>query len=135
LHTSSPLDYLLLGRYILQNKLSGVITVVKYNKDTMAFVKGDTRINLNGRPKGALNRTTEQMRLTINRAVNNTLNTIQSDLEELKKTDPVKALELSMKLMEYAMPKMRSIDLKGSIEVDQRIQSININITKSGSGS
>jgi len=123
------------GRYILQNKVSGVITVVKYNENTMAFVKGDTRINANGRPKGALNRTTEQMRLTINRAVNNTLNTIQSDLEELKKTDPVKALELSMKLMEYAMPKMRSIDLKGSIEVDQRIQSININITKSGSGS
>jgi len=135
LHTSSPLDYVLHGRYILQNKVSGVITVVKYNENTMAFVKGDTRINANGRPKGALNRTTEQMRLTINRAVNNTLNTIQSDLEELKKTDPVKALELSMKLMEYAMPKMRSIDLKGSIEVDQRIQSININITKSGSGS
>jgi hypothetical protein len=129
------LYYLLYGRYILQNKLSDVITVVKYNQNTMAFIKGDTRINLNGRPKGALNRTTEQMRLTINRAVNNTLNTIQSDLEELKKTDPVKALELSMKLMEYAMPKMRSIDLKGSIEVDQRIHSININITKSGSGS
>jgi hypothetical protein len=124
-----------MGGYILQNKLSDVITVVKYNQNTMAFIKGDTRINLNGRPKGALNRTTEQMRLTINRAVNNTLNTIQSDLEELKKTDPVKALELSMKLMEYAMPKMRSIDLKGSIEVDQRIHSININITKSGSGS
>ena len=83
-----------------------------------------------GRPPGALNRTTEQMRLTINRAVNNTLNTIQSDLEELKKTDPVKALELSMKLMEYAMPKMRSIDVKGSIEVDAKIQSINININR-----
>jgi hypothetical protein len=87
-----------------------------------------------GRPKGSLNRTTEQMRLTINRAVNNTLNTIQSDLEELKKTDPVKALELSMKLMEYAMPKMRSIDLKGSIEVDARIQQISINVNRTGSG-
>jgi hypothetical protein len=87
-----------------------------------------------GRPPGALNRTTEQMRLTINRAVNNTLNTIQSDLEELKKTDPVKALELSMKLMEYAMPKMRSIDLKGSIEVDARIQQISINVNRTGSG-
>ena len=133
MHTSSPLDYLLHGGYILQNKISGVITVVKYNENTMAFVKGDTRINANGRPKGALNRTTEQMRLTINRAVNNTLNTIQSDLEELKKTDPVKALELSMKLMEYAMPKMRSIDLKGSIEVDQRIQQVSININRTGS--
>jgi hypothetical protein len=99
----------------------------------MPFVKGDTRINANGRPKGALNRTSEQMRLTINRAVNNTLNTIQTDLEELKKTDPVKALELSMKLMEYAMPKMRSIDLKGSIEVDQRIQQVSININRTGS--
>jgi hypothetical protein len=92
------------------------------------FEKGHTLAK--GRPPGALNRTTEQMRLTINRAVNNTLNTIQTDLEELKKTDPVKALELSMKLMEYAMPKMRSIDVKGSIEVDAKIQSINININR-----
>ena len=94
----------------------------------MPFVKGDKRINANGRPKGAVNRTTEQMRLTINRAVNNTLSTIQSDLEELKKTDPVKAIELSMKLMEYAMPKMRSIDIQGTMEVNAKIQSINLNI-------
>jgi hypothetical protein len=51
----------------------------------MAFVKGDTRINANGRPKGALNRSTEAMKLTIARAVNNTLNTIQEDLEEIKR--------------------------------------------------
>lgn len=95
------------------------------------FEKGHTLAK--GRPPGALNRTTEQMRLTINRAVNNTLNTIQSDLDELKKTDPVKALELSMKLMEYAMPKMRSIDLKGSIEVDAKIQQISVNINRTGS--
>jgi len=95
------------------------------------FEKGHTLSK--GRPVGALNRTTEQMRLTINRAVNNTLNTIQTDLDELKKTDPVKALELSMKLMEYAMPKMRSIDLKGSIEVEARVQQISVNINRTGS--
>jgi hypothetical protein len=32
-----------------------------------------------GRPKEALNRSTEEMKLTIARAVNNTLNTISSD--------------------------------------------------------
>ena len=94
------------------------------------FEKGN---KLGGRKPGALNRSTEEMKLTIARAVNNTLSTIQSDLEELKKTDPVKALELSMRLMEYAMPKMRSIDLKGSIEVDQRIQQVSININRTGS--
>ena len=90
------------------------------------FEKGHTLSK--GRPKGAINRTTEQMRLTINRAVNNTLSTIQTDLEELKKTNPEKALDLAMKLMEYAMPKMRSIDITGTMEVNAKIQSININI-------
>ena len=94
----------------------------------MPFVKGDTRINANGRPKGALNRTSEQMRLTINRAVNNTLSTIQTDLEELKKKNPEKAIELSFKLLEYALPKMRSIDITGTMEVNAKIQSINLNI-------
>ena len=51
-----------------------------------------------------------------------------SSLEELKKKNPEKALELSMRLMEYAMPKMRSIDVKGTMEVNAKIQSINLNI-------
>jgi hypothetical protein len=90
------------------------------------FEKGHTLSK--GRTHGALNRTTEQMRLTINRAVNNTLSTIQTDLEELKKKNPEKAIELSFKLLEYALPKMRSIDITGTMEVNAKIQSININI-------
>ena len=31
----------------------------------MAFTKGDTRINKNGRPKGAINRSTEQAKVAI----------------------------------------------------------------------
>lgn len=99
----------------------------------MAFVKGDTRINKKGRPAGALNRSTEQMKLTIARAVNNTLNTIQEDLEEIKKRDPEKAMDLALKLMEYALPKLSRTEMKA--EIEQRIQSINVNINKSGSGS
>ena len=89
------------------------------------FEKGN---KLGGRKPGALNRSTEEMKLTIARAVNNTLSTIQQDLEELKKKNPEKALELSMRLMEYCMPKMRSIDIKGTMEVNAKIQSINLNI-------
>jgi hypothetical protein len=99
----------------------------------MPFVKGDTRINKAGRPTGALNRTTEMMRLNIARAVNNTLDTIQTDLAEIKKTNPEKAMELAMKLMEYSLPKLRSIDIQGSMEVNAKIQQISININRTGS--
>jgi hypothetical protein len=86
-----------------------------------------------GRPKGSLNRTTEMMRLNIARAVNNTLDTIQTDLAEIKKTNPEKAMELAMKLMEYSLPKLRSIDVQGSMEVNAKIQQISININRTGS--
>jgi hypothetical protein len=83
-----------------------------------------------GRPKGSLNRTTEMMRLNIARAVNNTLDTIQTDLAEIKKTNPEKAMELAMKLMEYSLPKLRSIDINGSMDINAKIQQISININR-----
>jgi len=94
----------------------------------MAFQKGDTRINKNGRPLGAVNRSTEMMKLTIARAVNNTLDTIQKDLEEIKKRDPEKAIDLALKLMEYTLPKLSRTEMKG--EIDHRIQQISININR-----
>lgn len=96
----------------------------------MAFQPGNKLSK--GRPPGALNRSTEQMKLTIARAVNNTLDTITKDLEEMKKKDPEKAIDIALKLMEYTLPKLSRTEMKA--EIDQRIQSINVNITKSGSG-
>jgi hypothetical protein len=95
----------------------------------MGFEKGNKLAT--GRPKGALNRSTEEMKLTIARAVNNTLSTISKDLEEIKKRDPEKAMDLALKLMEYALPKLSRTEMKA--EIDQRIQQINVNINKSGS--
>jgi hypothetical protein len=91
------------------------------------FEKGN---KLGGRKPGALNRSTEEMKLTIARAVNNTLSTIQADLLEIKKKNPEKAMELAMKLMEYTMPKMRSIDMNGTIDINAKIQQISININR-----
>jgi hypothetical protein len=81
-----------------------------------------------GRPAGALNRSTEQMKLTLARAANNTLNTIAEDLEKIRKKDPEKAIELSLKLMEYVLPKLSRTEMKA--EIDTRIQAINVNIAQ-----
>jgi hypothetical protein len=91
------------------------------------FEKGN---KLGGRKPGALNRSTEEMKLTIARAVNNTLSTIQADLLEIKKKNPEKAMELAMRLMEYTMPKMRSVDINGSMDINAKIQQISININR-----
>jgi len=92
------------------------------------FEKGHTLSK--GRPAGALNRSTEEMKLTISRAVNNTLSSISKDLEEIKKRNPERAMELALRLLEYTLPKLKSVDINGSLQVDQRIQQITININK-----
>jgi len=95
----------------------------------MAFTKGNKLST--GRPKGAINRSTEMMKLTIARAVDNTLNTLSADLEKIRKDDPERAIELALKLMEFTLPKLSRTEMKA--EIEQRIHSINVNITKSGS--
>ncbi len=95
----------------------------------MAFTKGNKLSK--GRPKGAVNRSTEMMKLTIARAVDNTLNTLSSDLEKIKKKDPERAIELALKLMEFTLPKLSRTEMKA--EVEQRIQQIQVNINQTGS--
>lgn len=95
----------------------------------MAFTKGHKLAT--GRPKGSINRSTEMMKLTIARAVDNTLNTLSADLEKIRKDDPERAIELALKLMEFTLPKLSRTEMRA--EIDQRIQSISVNITKSGS--
>jgi hypothetical protein len=95
----------------------------------MAFQKGHKLAT--GRPKGAINRSTEMMKLTIARAVDNTLNTLSADLDKIRKDDPERAIELALKLMEFTLPKLSRTEMKA--EIDQRIHTISVNITKSGS--
>jgi len=95
----------------------------------MPFEKGNKLAK--GRPKGAINRSTEMMKLTIARAVDNTLNTLSADLEKIRKDDPERAIELALKLMEFTLPKLSRTEMRG--EIEQRIQTINVNINKSGS--
>jgi hypothetical protein len=97
----------------------------------MPFEKGNKLSK--GRPAGVPNRTTEQAKLTIQRAVNGILDTMQKDLQDIKKKDPVRAMELAIKLLEFSVPKLKSIDMNATMEIDQRIHQITVNINKSDS--
>lgn len=90
------------------------------------FQKGNTMGK--GRPVGKLNRSTEQMKLTIARAVNNTLDYIGEDLKKIREKNPEKALELALKLLEYQLPKLSRTEMSG--EINQKIQQISVNITQ-----
>jgi len=89
-----------------------------------------------GRPKGKLNRSTEQMKLTIARAINHQLDNIQADMDNIRKENPAKALELAIKLMEYTIPKLKSMDMKMDADITAKIEKLEIeviNTTKDGS--
>ena len=54
----------------------------------MAFEKNDKRINRAGRPAGALNRSTEMMKLSLARATNKVMDNLPALMEDMMKKDP-----------------------------------------------
>lgn len=84
-----------------------------------------------GRPAGAINRSTEMMKLSIARATNKVLDDLPSIMEEMIKKDPKSAVDLAIKLLEFNMPKLSRMEMKA--EIEQKIQQISVNINKSGS--
>lgn len=84
-----------------------------------------------GRPKGAINRSSEMMKLSIARATNRVLDQLPTIMEEMVKKDPKGAVDLALKMLEFHMPKMSRIEMRA--EVEQRIQQIQVNINQTGS--
>ena len=95
----------------------------------MPFAKGNKLSK--GRKKGSINRSTEMMKLSIARATNSVLNDLPQLMEEMKVKDPKAAVDIALKLLEFHLPKQSRVEVRGEIEA--KIQSINININKSGS--
>lgn len=81
-----------------------------------------------GRVKGVQNKTTEEAKTIINRIVDKSLAWAEEDIEKLRKKDSIKAFELAMKLMEYAYPKLKAIDIKGTMDVNAKIDKIVIEV-------
>lgn len=97
----------------------------------MPFKPGDTNINRKGRKRGTPNRSTEQMKVNIARAVNMGLDFLQEDYQTLRKEDPSKALNLLVKLMEFSLPKLKSVDMEVKGEINNKIEKITIEIKES----
>ena len=90
----------------------------------MGFEKGNKLSK--GRPKGAVNRSTEMMRLSVARATNKVLDNLPTIMEEMMKDDPRAAVDLAIKLLEFNLPKQSRVEMKA--EIEQKIQQINLNI-------
>ena len=95
----------------------------------MPFQKGNKLSK--GRPKGAINRSTEMMKLNVARATNRVLDDLPKLMEDMVKKDPKGAVDIALKLLEFHLPKQARIEMRG--EIEQKIQQITVNINKSGS--
>ena len=84
-----------------------------------------------GRPAGAINRSTEMMKLSVARATNKVLDELPKIMEEMIKKDPKGAVDLAIKLLEFNMPKLSRTEMRA--EIDHRIQQVSININRTGS--
>lgn len=69
-----------------------------------------------GRPKGAVNKENQVIKQAINAIIEGGLEDFQSVLAEMRETNPVKFAENYMKLMEYTVPKLRSVDSNISVD-------------------
>jgi uncharacterized protein YeeX (DUF496 family) len=76
--------------------------------DKGRFAEGNT-----GRPKGSVNKSSNEIRETFQLLLENNLEKLQEDLNELEPKDRVKLL---LNLSNYILPKLRSIDLQSDIE-------------------
>jgi hypothetical protein len=92
------------------------------------FEKGNTMSK--GRPKGAINRSTEQAKLTLARLANKGLDNITEDIDKIRKENPIKAAEIYLRLLEYVVPKLKSVDMKLDAEVNARIDKLQIEVVK-----
>lgn len=90
----------------------------------MPFTKGNKLST--GRPKGAINRSTEMMKVSIARATNKVLDDLPKIMEDMIKKDPKGAVDIALKLLEFHLPKQSRVEMKA--EVEQRIHQISVNI-------
>lgn len=81
----------------------------------MAFKKGQSG-NPKGRPRGARNKATNELREWVERFINDNLDTIANDI---KKLDPNERVKFFLALLNYTLPKQQSVKAEINDEREQ----------------
>lgn len=84
--------------------------------------------NPNGRKKGVPNKTTAEIKEIITRIVGNQLDRLEADLDKVRKDDPIEAMKLATKLIDYVLPKQTKMELEG--ELTHRVEKVVIEIKR-----
>jgi hypothetical protein len=61
-----------------------------------------------GRPKGQANKSTNELRDALTSILSNNIDSIQEKLDFIAASNPIKYIELLLKLAEYSLPKLTS---------------------------
>ena len=56
------------------------------------------------------------------------MDNISADIDEIRKENPIKAAEIYLKILEYVVPKLRSVDMKVDAEVNAKVEQIKIEV-------
>ena len=80
----------------------------------MPFVEGDPNINRSGRPKGATNKTSNEIREAYQKLVEDNLENMTLWLMQVAEQNPEKATQLMLQLSEYIIPKLARQEITGS---------------------
>lgn len=75
----------------------------------MTFKKGSSG-NIKGKPKGAENKTTKDIKEAYKQLIENNLDNLTKWLNEIAKDNPEKAIRLLADLSEYVIPKLARTD-------------------------
>jgi len=93
-------------------------------KDTKGrFTEGNS-----GKPKGAVNKTSNKIREAFQKLIEDNLENMTTWLTEVAADDPKAALDIMTKLGEYTTPKLARVENKH--EVDEGITEIQLNFVK-----
>ena len=76
----------------------------------------DTRMKYGGRKSGTPNKVTSELREAYTELIQNNIGKIQHLFDKVSETNPTKALELLLKLSEFAIPKLKAIEVSNDSE-------------------